>query len=96
MIRIGLFLGGLLSALLLIVLPSQAAIMASLDNPNAGPQAGDNLVSGWAFAVVMDFSQTDFAPTTQDFSVTDVELSRVAGIHTDDIYMSLVHVVSEG
>jgi hypothetical protein len=171
-IRIGL---GLLSTLLLTALPAQAAITAFLDSPSAGPQAGDDLVSGWAFAVVdeapvgvtvrvridgvtqnemlccsprtdvqaanpgapletgfagllpyrelavgphtigveitatgcspvviersvqvvkpggrsfiqtMDFSQTNFTPSTHDFSAVDVKLSTATQTQTDDL-----------
>lgn len=48
----GLFLGGMLCALLLAVAPAQAAIMAVLDNPAAGPISGNDLLQGWAFATV--------------------------------------------
>lgn len=37
---------------ILTVSSAQAAIMASLESPAAGPQSGNDLVSGWAFATV--------------------------------------------
>lgn len=48
----GLFLGGTLCALLLAVAPVQAEIEANLDSPASGPLAGNDLLSGWAFATV--------------------------------------------
>jgi hypothetical protein len=71
--RKGFLLGGALCALLMATVPVQANITVFLDNPSAGPLSGNDLVSGWAFALV------DGSPV--DVTVT----ARIDGVNQNEV-----------
>ena len=71
--RRNFLLGGALCALLLAAVPVQAKITAFLDNPIAGPLSGNDLVSGWAFAIV-DGSPVDVMVTVRIDGVNQNEV----------------------